>query len=135
MSRLFFVHPDLAPWRALEDGYEEKDGVEDGVYENEALGEPPAYVAVDGAKDPDDEEEDRTFGEEEGEAVDGVGVVGELSQIYHCLWILIGLRTLGDGSLGRGLPSAGIGHASHRDSTCECHRREYRYSILCLDIP
>ena len=37
-----------------------------------------AEVAGDGAEDAQDEEEDGTFGEEEGDAVDGVRVIGVL---------------------------------------------------------
>lgn len=71
--------PDLDARTAEEDGNEEEDGVEDAVDDEEANGEPIGNVAVGGAEDAEDEEEDGAFGEEEGEAIDGVGDVGVLA--------------------------------------------------------
>ncbi len=48
------------------------------------MGEVVAEVAGDGAEDAQDEGEDGAFGEEEGDAVDGVRVVGVLGCVTGC---------------------------------------------------
>jgi len=70
--------PDLASWWAEEDWDGEEDDVEDGVGDDEGLGELPPEISLNRQEDSKHQQQDGYFIRAEGDAVDHVDVVCEL---------------------------------------------------------
>ena len=77
--------PDLATGRALKDRDEEEGKVEHGIYDDQALTEPVADIAPDGAEDSKDQEQDGTFCVEDRDRVDNVSIIGVLAYVNECV--------------------------------------------------
>ena len=75
----FLRRPDLATGRAQKDRDEEQGKIEHGVYDDQALSKPVADIAVYGAENSKDQEQDRKFCVEDRDRVDHVSIISVLA--------------------------------------------------------
>ena len=124
----FLGRPDLATGRALKDRDEEEDKVEHGVYDDQALSEPVADIATDGAEDSKDQEQDGTFCVEDRDRVDNVSIIGVLAYVNEC--VIISAPKASQDPL-----SSDIGLARNRYSTYGYHHLDRQHTNQLLRRP
>ena len=92
------------------------------------MSEPVADIAVDGAEDSKEQEQDGTFCVEDRDRVDNVSIIGVLAYVNKC--VIISTSKASQDPL-----SSGIGLARNRDSTCGYHHRDWQYTNQLLPGP